>query len=184
MKFCSLRFNIYLALALVLCLSLGCQTEARKRKNALATLQVRLETNPRPNTLSEQIKVGRDQPEIFTVEKAPFLTEKLIQNVKVIDTMGGFALSLQFDRQGSWLLEQVTAANRGYHVAVFSQFPVPPQQKLNDGRWLAAPIISNVITNGVLAFTPDMTRQEADQFALGLNHVAKMIASGQTFKEE
>ena len=39
-------------------------------------------------------------------------------------------------------------------------------------RWLAAPMITRPIENGVIAFTPDCTREEADIFVLGLNNVA------------
>jgi murein DD-endopeptidase MepM/ murein hydrolase activator NlpD len=46
-------------------------------------------------------------------------------------------------------------------------------RKTRDGRWLAAPIITRRISNGVLVFTPDCSREEADQLVLGLNNVAK-----------
>jgi hypothetical protein len=42
------------------------------------------------------------------------------------------------------------------------------------GRWLAAPLISHRMADGVLAFTPDLSRPEADQLVLGLNHVAEL----------
>jgi hypothetical protein len=44
---------------------------------------------------------------------------------------------------------------------------------LKDCRWLAAPVISHRIGDGVLVFTPDATREEAEEIALGLNNVAK-----------
>ena len=56
---------------------------------------------------------------------------------------------------------------------IFSQFSAPPDETLNEGRWLAAPRITLNITNGLLSFTADVTRAEADHLALGLNHVAK-----------
>ena len=87
-------------------------------------------------------------------------------------------LRLQFDRRGTWLLEQYSTANLGKHFAIFSQFPSPPDAKLNQGRWLAAPRINQRIPDGVLTFAPDATREEAEQIVLGLNNVAKQLKKG------
>ena len=70
---------------------------------------------------------------------------------------------------GTALLEQCTTRNRGRRIAIFSQFG----EKMKDYRWLAAPVISRRITDGVLVFTPDATREEAEEIAAGLNNVAK-----------
>ena len=45
--------------------------------------------------------------------------------------------------------------------------------KRQDERWLAAPKISQPITNGLLIFTPDATEEEARQIVQGLNNAAK-----------
>ena len=37
---------------------------------------------------------------------------------------------------------------------------------------MAAPRIARRISNGVISFTPDATRDEAEQIAIGLNNVA------------
>ena len=50
------------------------------------------------------------------------------------------------------MLEQYTAANPGRHLVIFGQWG----DKLADGRWLAAPLITHRISNGLLAFTPDI----------------------------
>jgi len=42
-----------------------------------------------------------------------------------------------------------------------------------DGRWLAVPSITQRINDGVLTFTPDCSREEADELVAGLNVVAK-----------
>ena len=49
------------------------------------------------------------------------------------------------------------------------------RKKAVDSRWLAAPLISRRIGNGVLAFTADCDRNEADQLVSGLNITAKEI---------
>ena len=85
--------------------------------------------------------------------------------------IGGFALRIQFDHAGTALFEQCTAANLGRRIAVFSQFG----EKLKDIRWLAAPMITHRITDGVFIFTPDATREECEEIALGLNNVAKKV---------
>ncbi len=167
------RFNIYLMLALALGLVCGCSTEAGKRKKYVSSFRVHVEMNPDAMGRTEQVQVHRAQPFSMTVSKTPFVTEQLVKAARVVDVMGGYALEVQFDRQGSWLLEQYTAAIRGKHLGIFCQWCTPPSQKLNQGRWLAAPLVQTHITDGLLIFTPDASREEAEQIALGLNNVAK-----------
>ncbi len=173
MKFRLKRFNIYLCTVLALGALCGCHTTREKEdKKRLTTLRLHIETNPDAPKRSGPVTI---RGVTFNLESAPFLTESNIKEAKVIDVVGGFEMSLQFDRQGSWLLEQYTAAGRGKHLAVFSQWTTFPEKKLNKGRWLASPFIRTHITDGLLTFTPDATREEAEQIATGLNNVAKKI---------
>jgi hypothetical protein len=167
------RFNIYLALGVALALVSGCNTEQRKRDKIVATLRIYAELERSPNIPSQEVSVFRSTPMKINVAKEPFLTEKFVKEVKVVNAVGGFALQLQLDRQGTWLLEQYSMANKGLHLAIFSQFDNPNEEKINEGRWLAAPKIPGRVTDGVIIFAPDATREEADQIALGLNNVAK-----------
>ena len=167
------RFNIYLMLAVAVGLLCGCSTEASKRKKRVSTFRVHAEMNPDSMGRTEKVQVYRAQPFWMTVGKQPFLTEQLIKSAQVVDVLGGYALQIQFDRQGGWLLEQYTAALRGKHLGIFCQWCSPPQEKLNEGRWLAAPLVHTHIVDGLLIFTPDASREEAEQIALGLNNVAK-----------
>jgi len=122
-----------------------------------------------------------------------------VSEAKVVNTLGGFALHIQFNREGMLLLEEFTGANRGKHLAIFSQFATlsdhdhpasgdahaagvtnasghahaGKKEKLNQGRWLGAPRINQHISDGALIFTPDATREEAEQIALGLNNVVR-----------
>ncbi|HLH56172.1 MAG TPA: hypothetical protein VKY92_21405 [Verrucomicrobiae bacterium] len=175
-------FNLYLILIAALLPGLGCRSPESKQKSAekkiLSTLRVHLEDRPDPMGRTETAEVYRASPVTFTIDKAPFLSEAFVKEAKVTDVMGGFALEVQFDRQGSWLLEQYTSANRTKHLVIFSQFVNPGEEKINQGRWLAAPQISNHITDGLLIFTPDATRDEAKRIALGLNHVAEKLSTG------
>lgn len=174
MKICAGRFNLYLALLLFLGLVLGCQSPKSKDKKVLSTLRLHQEMRPDPLGRTEKVKVYRDSPIEFTVDKVPFLTEADVKEAKVIDVTGGFALQIQFDRQGSWLLEQYTA-QPSRHILVNCQFFNPGEDKINLGRWLAAPMVRSHITDGLFIFTPDASREEAQRIALGLNNVAKKL---------
>src|SRR5437867_3418861 len=165
------RFNLYLLLAGALALSCGCRTAGSGRKNQLSTLRLHLEADRDPAVRNEVVGIFREHPISVNVQAAPLLTEGNVAEAKVVEVLGGFALSIQFDHQGTLLLEQYSTLNRGRKFAIFTQFG----DKLKESRWLAAPIISRRITDGVLIFTPDATREEAEQIALGLNHVAKKV---------
>jgi len=179
MKICWSRFNLYLCLALALGMTLGCKTEAGKRKKVLATLRLHQEVNPDATGRSEMVVVHRDPFIQMNLEKNTFLTEANIKGAKVVDVLGGFVIHVQYDQEGAWLLEQYSSAARGRHIAVFSQFQDHPGEKVNKGRWLTALKINNHITDGLLIFTPDVTREEADQIVLGLNNVQAKTKAGQ-----
>ena len=166
MKALARRFNIYLALAILLGLAGGCETS---KKTQSAMLRVHIETSPDPTGTSQDISVLRSDPVLVTIKREPILSEANVVSAKVIDARGGFAIQVKFDENGTWLLEQYSAANPGRHFAIFGQW----SEKVTDSRWLAAPLISRRITGGTLAFTPDCSRQEADQLVLGLNEAAK-----------
>jgi hypothetical protein len=172
-------FNIYLLAALGLLAICGCASEDSKHKKVFSTLRVHFEGRRDVMGKSEEVMIGRDHPVKLIVEKVPFLNEGFVKQAKVIDVLGGFELQLQFDRDGSMLLEQYTTANPGRHLAIFCEFMMPPEEKLNGGRWLAAPRISAKITDGILRFTPDASREEVDQIVLGLNNIAKKLETGQ-----
>ncbi len=167
------RFNLYLALAASLALLGGCQMF--RHKGPAGALRVHLQTNPSALGTSQTISVMRSDPVLVTIERDPILTEANLVAARVINTPGGFAIEIKFDENGTWLLEQCSAANPGGHFAIFGQWG----DKLANGRWLAAPLITHRIANGVLAFTPDASRDEADELVLGLNNVAAKIRKGQ-----
>ena len=175
-------FNLYLTLALILGLAAGCNTPKSADKKILSTFRLHLEAKPDPLGRTETAQAYRQSPVMFTVDKAPFVSEAQVKEAKVIDVTGGFALQIQLDRQGSWLLEQYTSANRTKHILVYSQFFEPGEDKLNHGLWLAAPQINNHIVDGLFIFTPDVTREQAERIALGLNHVAKKLSTGEEVK--
>ena len=172
MKVCGLRFNVYFALAAAAVLLCGCQTDKPAKKTA--ALRVHIETNPGLEGTSQTITLLRSDPVVLTIAPDPFLTEAGIIAARTIETHGGFAIEVQFDEISAVTLEQFTAANPGLHLAIHGEWGDKPVT----GRWLAAPLITHRIGNGILAFTPDASREETDELVLGLNNVAKKIQKG------
>jgi preprotein translocase subunit SecD len=167
------RFNIYLLSLALLAGVTGCRSPEGRRARQLATLRVHIEVNRAMGELSEIVPIMRANPIMVNVERSPFLTEADVAKAEVVtDSLGGFALQIQFDERGSRLLEQYTAMNPGKRLAISAEFGQKPMEH----RWLAAPLEKRRIGNGVLTFTPDATRDEAEQIAIGLNNVA--IKSG------
>lgn len=164
-----LGFNLYLCVGLAVCV--GCQTAERKRKHQASTLRIHIEVHPDGTTTGQPVPIYREQPVMINVDRAPVLTEANVAGAQVVDTVGGFAISLQFDRHGTWILEQRTVDSRGQRFAIFAMFG----PELKESRWLAAPIVARRITDGVLVFTPDATRAEAEEVVLGLNNVARVV---------
>ncbi len=170
-----LRFNpaslAFVVLALVL--TSGCQSPEHQLKKELATLRVHLEVSASETNQTQFVSIPRDQPVAFKVKNAPFLTEGEVKEAKLVSVIGGFELQIQFDFTGSLLLEEYSGAYKGRHFAILSQFVNPANEKLNIERWLAAPRASRRITDGILTFTPDASREEADKIVLGLNNLAR-----------
>jgi len=166
-----LWFNTYLWLALAL--STGCVSDPAKRKPGKrdeASLRLHLEVNPDGSDRNAPVSIGRERPFQLNVEKAAFLTEFQIEKAAVVDALGGFSIAVQFNKQGTFLLEMHTTANKGKHLAISAEF--------GEMRWLAAPLINQRIGDGRLVFTPDATRAEAERIVRGLNRVAEQVRKG------
>jgi len=166
------QLNLYLALALACAAVCGCKTgEVAKLSKQLATLRLHIEVARGSIKPNEPVPIYRERPIMVRVELAPFITEANVAQAKVVEVMGGYALRIKFDHTGLALLEDYTVSHNGRRIAVFSQFG----DKLSEARWLAAPLITRRISDGVLTFTPDASREECEDIALGLNNVAKEV---------
>ncbi len=175
MKGCARRFNVYFALAAALTLLCGCQTSQHdKADKKTGALRVYMETSPGPESTSKTITLLRADPVVLTIASEPILTEAGIIAARTIETPGGFAIEVQFDEMSAITLEQFTATYPGSHLAIYGEWGEKPVT----GRWLAAPLITHRIGNGILSFTPDASREEADDLVLGLNNVAKKMQKG------
>ena len=169
MKSRSRLFNGILVLAL-LASAAGCKTgEERKRAKEMSTVRVHVESDRGSTDSSSAISIHRSSPILLNVAREAILDESNVAAARIVDEPGGlFAVEIQFDRRGSWVLEHATVSNKGRHLAIFSQFG-------NQARWLAAPLIHAKNSSGMMRFTPDATRVEAERFARGLNNLARKI---------
>lgn len=163
------QFNLKVLLVVGLVTLLGCRSPEKKAESQKALLRIHLETNSYPPDQSEAVQVLRSLPMTVNIEKAPFLNESQITAARVLDTGDGFLLMIKFNQQGQWLLEQYTASNLKRRLAIRTQFRV--STNVYD-RWIAAPLITKPITDGVLSFTPDADRAEAKAMVQGWNNVA------------
>jgi hypothetical protein len=165
--------SIFACVALATVLASGCQSTEHRHKKQISTLRVHLEVSSSETNHTQIVSIPRDQPIQFKVQNAPFLTEAEVKEAKIVSGVGGFQVQIQFDMTGSLLLEEYSGSYRGWHFAIFSQFVNPANEKQNLERWLAAPRASRRITDGLLAFTPDASREEAEQIVRGLNNLAR-----------
>ncbi|MBU6402682.1 MAG: hypothetical protein KGS61_20365 [Verrucomicrobia bacterium] len=178
MNFRWATFNLYLLLVL---LGLGgCASKpdkakdtTKKHKHEATTLLLHMEIDAEGSGQTWTVPIVRDSPVMVTIDKTPFIDGAAVDEAWVIDQPGGgFAIKIHFNQRGTWLLENMTASYPHHRIAIFSQF--------GDARWLAAPMIDRRISNGILVFTPDATREEAERIVRGLNNVAKELKKQDT----
>jgi hypothetical protein len=171
------RFNIYLLPLLAAALLCGCRTHQNSPEKQVATFRVHLEATADDPSHTAKAQIYRASPVELNIEKDPFLTEAQVASARVVNALGGFDLRIQLDQEGTWLLQNYSASNPGKHYAIFTQFG----EKGRESRWLAAPMFSRLMSDGVLQFTPDASHEEAEQIALGLNNMAKKFQKDKNF---
>ena len=170
----SRRFNLYLLAAVSTLLFCGCATH--KKKEPVTVLRVHAQAKEN-TTFTRKIKVFENDPTELKVDQSTIVTDAEVESANVVDALGGFALVIKFDKRGQWLLDQHSSLNIGRHLAIFVQYG----EKSEKAKWIAAPVISNRISDGSLIFTPDLTRDEADEIVKGLGHKA---ASAKAAKDD
>ena len=176
MNFYALRINLYLLLAVLLC---GCAGH-KKKQDFLGTLRVHIESRGNVPDGGKKITLLRENPVDVTIDPNSILSENNLQSIKLMDSPGGFALRLKFDESGGWTLEQYSAANPGRHFVIFGQW----DKEKDDGRWLAAPLINRHISDGVLIFTPDCSREEAQKLVTSVSRAIQKIQTGTLDKSQ
>jgi hypothetical protein len=173
MKMRRIPFNIYLLV--LAALLAGCQSpdskppaESGKKKPSGkegSTLRFHYVINPDGTERCLPITVYRANPMTFHIDRTPFLWEVSVTRASVVTNLGSYGLRVEFDRPGAITLDTFSTLYKSHHIAIYSDF--------GQSRWLAAPIITRRITNGVFEFTPDASREETERIARGLNNLAK-----------
>ncbi len=139
----------------------------KKKKKPMSTLRVHLETPKDGTGRTAEISVLRSSPMVLTIDKEPILDQSRLIDARVVEGLGGAEIELQFDSQGRTLLENYTAANRGRRLAIGSDFD-------KQRRWLAAPKIARLLSDGMLRFTPDASPEEIKVLVQGLINMAEI----------
>jgi preprotein translocase subunit SecD len=167
------RFNIYLWLAVgLMSLATGCQTN--KKAKVTATIELHMEGINDGAEDHVAVPIFRDHPIFVNMEKEFVIDGVDLTEAKVVDDLGGFKIKLQFNWRGTLMLDGITTANHGKRIGVLCTF----NKKV---RWLAAPVIQKQIANGVFEFTPDASREEADEIVKGLNDVVAKLEKEDKF---
>lgn len=163
MKFRLHRINWNLAAGLLLAsLVGGCATSSKEDEN-ISTIRLHIEVNPQIVKRSIEVSVLRAHPVKLTVAEEPLIHEGYVDKAEIVTAGGTHSIRLTFGDSGRRMLVADTAANLGKRVAVAAQFP--------DLRWLAAPVITKITTNGVFTFTPDADLEECRRLVDGLTIV-------------
>jgi hypothetical protein len=197
------RFNIYFALAAVF-LAGGCDSvihDVTKSKKEQTTLRLYMEGGRADSGTIGKVLVTR-QKIPFTVVREPFLTEADVTKAVMVDDPGGdgtYSIQLAFNDHGTLLLDMITTGNKGKHIIVFSQFPIPGQKqpkvkkkkheddddtgepppapppespdKPRQSGWLTAVLIRDRNSSGIFRFTPDASHDEGARIVRGLKNV-------------
>ncbi len=146
----------------------GCKTdEEKKKEKETTTLRFHMESNAYTPERTSLMAIGRGPLMYVRLDKPWFLSEGDVLKATVIDNVdntGTWAIAVQFDGHGTIMLDSYTSRYHLMRIGIWARF--------TEARWLAAPMITRRITNGLFVFTPDCSREEAERIVRGLNHVA------------
>ena len=159
------------------CASTPDQKQTKKDKKDVAQMRIFREANDFTGQAAEagslgvtMAKVGRADPMEFQVLKDPVLDERDLKKAELVEEAhGGFSIGIEFTRHGTMVLEMNSLAVQGGHLLVAGRWSDGTNVL---GRFIAAPLIRRRLDKGIIAFTPDMNRDEATRFVRGLNNVA------------
>ena len=165
----SRRFNIYLLAVLCVALACGCASDEKKKKKKekeiVTSLRIHLQATDK-TTFTKKVTIFPNSPIQIMVDQYPLLTDTDVDSAQVVDSLGGFAIVIKFDKRGQWLLDETSSLNLGRYLGIFVQYG--PDKKTQKANWIAAPIISRRISDGALIFTPDVTHEDAELIVRGL----------------
>ncbi len=147
------------------------QRKKKKKPDPYGILRLFLEANDDSN--SPKATVIRRLPQTYPVQQTPFIDERDIVRAMVVEAPdGGFMIQVELTQQhGRQALEMGTVSSMGRHLLIFGQWTTESDAKPEE-RWLAAPVVRNVLRTGTIVFSADMDREEAERFVEGINRVA------------
>jgi hypothetical protein len=161
-------FNIYLAVWVIATCTTGCRSAGTsKKEEQFAKVRFHLEVRPDGTARSARVPVIRSSPVMVNVQTEPFLDERDVAEAAVMETPGGYELSVQFNEHGKLVLSGITTEHKGRRIVIQAEWP--------EMRWLAATKILRAINDGKLSFIPDADREECERIARGLNNTAALI---------
>jgi hypothetical protein len=175
------RFNLFFLLIAVALSGCASTPEAKKRREeAKEGTQIRVfrEATDFTGRAADAGSIGiskakfpRVEPVEITVQKSPILDERDVKNARVIDTdvPDQFVIGVEFTEHGALVLQMNSVAIQGRRLVIAGRWS---DGKIAQSRWLSAPVVRRAFDQGVLVFTPDCTRDEADRIVRGLNNVA------------
>jgi hypothetical protein len=163
-------FNLYLVVLLGW-LGAGCAHTKDPNDKLSTLLRVHLEATAQTAITKQKVYVYRAAPVEVEIETLYLLTEEHVVSSRVVEEMGTYALEITFNQWAIPLLTHNSSSYQGRRIAIQAQFG-PKQETV---RWIAAPRLREVIDDGVVRFTPDATREEAYQIAVGLNNNARKV---------
>lgn len=152
----------------------GCASDPAKKKEVKPEKEVaalRIHVEQRENAEGGRtVSVLRSSPVSLNIEKEPFLDERDLKSAKLVDTLSGFAITLETTLHGRLLLEMTSVSRTGRHLAIVSTWE--KEKDKTETRWLAAPLLKSALRDGKLTFVPDCEREEAEHIVRGINNVA------------
>jgi hypothetical protein len=174
MNFCRRRFNLYLLSVMMLVAFVpGCESTKKlvhHKDKPVGIVRVHVESESSQEGFTKSISMMRSQPVTINITTDPIVTEADVTGARLLTTPGGgFVIELKFEETAGWKIEQISSINPGKHLVIFGQW----SDKVEDGRWLAAPRITRRMAGGILTFTPDASHEEAEKLVNGLNEAAK-----------
>src|SRR5437762_3183390 len=96
--------------------------KARQQKKEWATIRFHLETNLDGTEKTRIVPVHRASPIYVTVEEMVFLSEADVERAAVTDWAGTYAIQVQFNHHGAFVLDTMTTSNKRRRLAIFSEF--------------------------------------------------------------
>lgn len=110
------------------------------------------------------------------IQKQAFLTEVDLEDAEVVDSPGGgYALRLSYNDHGRLVLDTYAAANRGKQIAIFARYGVRKDKEVPLTEvWLAAPLMTRQIPDGIITFTPTVDKEELYRILDGLRNAIEV----------